>query len=80
MTKSDDALFRSFDCHERACILDILKRSSAPDKAAEDLRRMLFGMRIRLEKDGLDYYSLSTRIAYHFHRDMVGIAARLSCD
>jgi hypothetical protein len=67
-----------FNAHERMCMLRILASNDNPDKAAEALRKMLFGVRLRLEKEGCDYYKLSTRIAYHFHKDRKSIVDRLS--
>jgi hypothetical protein len=79
MAKSTNTiLLRSFDDHERACMLRLLSESDNPDQAAAELRQMLFRLRLRLDKDGIDYYSLSNRIAYHFHKDREGMSARLS--
>lgn len=73
-----DTLYKAFNEHERACMLRLLSVDHDPDQNAIELRRMLFGMRLRLERDGYDYYKLSTRIAYHFHKDRAGMVARLS--
>lgn len=71
-------LNKSFNEHERACMLRLLSPYSNPDQGAAELRKMLFPIRLRLEKDGIDYFNLSIRIAYHFHKDREGMAAHLS--
>lgn len=74
-----DSLSRSIERTDRLLILSTLfKHQHSVEDQATELRKLLFMRRDRLAMNNIDYWQLSYRLAYYFHKDRELLISELS--